>query len=191
MVSHTSFSSNMSARISEHDKGDRVTTDERFNSLSSTSSYRCHVALNDCDKFEEPPVSLMSSGNTSINGLCFNIPLNNTKATKISPSWNDTKLCRSSSYIPLMSSLQDMSGSPLTASSFHVMERAYDNDTWRMFNRIASSRIQKPSIIVENAHEAQQSENRKAQHFSAEGEVYLDEDSHDEKDCGIFDLDME
>jgi hypothetical protein len=39
-----------------------------------------------------------------------------------------------------LSNESDWRASPLTASSVHVMEREYERDTWRMFNRIQASR---------------------------------------------------
>mmetsp|Transcript_19904 Transcript_19904/g.27615 ORF Transcript_19904/g.27615 Transcript_19904/m.27615 type:complete len:238 (-) Transcript_19904:116-829(-) len=39
------------------------------------------------------------------------------------------------------SPMPDLSVSPLTASSYQVMEREYTRDTWRMYNRIANATI--------------------------------------------------
>jgi hypothetical protein len=193
MISNSSFSSNLSAIISEQERGGQSIGAALRQPATSISFDGNHLAFNDPEDFEEPPVSLMVSGNVSLNGLCFHMPLNHTNPTKISPSFLDTKLGRSLPHVSLRTALPDLSVSPLTSSSFHVMEREYDRDTWRMFNRITSSRIEKSTMrIAENTEEAQHDDKSELHLFPTEEEFELEEDNTEENDFeAIFDLDLE
>jgi hypothetical protein len=90
----------------------------------------------------------------------------------------------------------DLSVSPLTSSSYHTMERYYDQDTWRMYNRIAASRCDLPQVpgtrsyvpsaeLSEPFHPSSQS----PQIIFERDEETVDEDGDDDEDLQMFDLD--
>jgi hypothetical protein len=73
------------------------------------------------------------------------------------------------------------------------MEREYDRDTWRMFNRITSSRIEKATMsIAKHSPEAQQDVKCGLQLFTTGEETDVEEDHTEGNDFeAIFDLDLE
>jgi hypothetical protein len=97
-----------------------------------------------------PPTRLDSPSGYKILRSTHSMPLSafNSKRYKISPSWEMTG--GGSLPVPMSHGssgrehsqplLLDLRGSPLTASSFQALEREYDQDTWRMYNRISASR---------------------------------------------------
>lgn len=99
------------------------------------------------------------------------------------------------------SSFLDLSVSPLTSSSYHTMERFYDQDTWRMHNLIAASRSYRPEMlgIISNRTTGQFLESSESGHpspASPQAVFEHDEDKHDgegydDDDLEIFDLDLD
>ena len=91
----------------------------------------------------------------------------------------------------------DFSVSPLTSSSYHTMERFYDQDTWRMHNRIAASRIDwqelpgtrlcMPNEMTETLHRSSQS----PQVIFERDDEEIDGDDDDDGDLEIFDFDLD
>ncbi len=85
----------------------------------------------------EPPLSLNADGerNYHLVGTSFDIPLHNvpcgTPATATTTSHKMATISNQSTPINL---------SPLTAASA-TMEKEYDRDTWRMYQRIKSARV--------------------------------------------------
>jgi hypothetical protein len=103
----------------------------------------------------------------------------------------------SSAQIPL----PDLSVSPLTASSYQTMEKHYDQDTWRMHNRIAASRTEQKSYTKKQST-SQDSSLQSAAMLSFKSEIlnggtakaiiedHEDDDDDDDEDAlCIFDFD--
>ena len=140
----------------------------------------------------DPPVSLLRLEHDSPTGSFYNSPRNHRSPSKISPNYLESQSDLFLTVAELECSLPDLSVSPLTASSFHVMEREYDRDTWRMFNRITAARTEKTAIHVsaETTIELQQLKvSSESPAYSPVEDDYLDDDFEDDTE-DIFDLDL-
>mmetsp|Transcript_13460 Transcript_13460/g.19808 ORF Transcript_13460/g.19808 Transcript_13460/m.19808 type:complete len:196 (-) Transcript_13460:88-675(-) len=133
----SSVSSNLSLLMAEMGK-DYLSTAAVIPGSSSTTEST--TATNTSDQQE----SEQQDRQRNFVGSVLHVPLNDVAPHRISPSrvgGCDGRVSPNASNI----SLPDLSVSPLTASSFHVMEREYNNDTWRMYNRIQAARRTTPS----------------------------------------------
>eukprot|EP00549_Striatella_unipunctata_P023982 CAMPEP_0118695910 /NCGR_PEP_ID=MMETSP0800-20121206/13498_1 /TAXON_ID=210618 ORGANISM="Striatella unipunctata, Strain CCMP2910" /NCGR_SAMPLE_ID=MMETSP0800 /ASSEMBLY_ACC=CAM_ASM_000638 /LENGTH=145 /DNA_ID=CAMNT_0006594853 /DNA_START=239 /DNA_END=676 /DNA_ORIENTATION=- len=104
------------------------------------------------------------------------------------------------------SSAHDLSTSPLTSSSFHVMAREYDQDTWRMYNRITmaktyteGSTVPQPGNFGPSFGGINEVKSTSAAFFEDERKFIQNCDDNDEEDDSneeeedgdIFELDMD
>lgn len=99
------------------------------------------------DNIEDPPISL-NPRNQDWVGHVVTMPESMPVAVSPAPLGEQeatTRKTHEQTYESGRSSplLQDLSVSPLTASSFHVMEREYDRDTWRMYKLIETARTER------------------------------------------------
>ena len=189
----SSFSSNLSVRLAEHEKvGLLRSASQKSSSPTLVRIEHHHVEFDDAGDLRDPPVSLLRLEHGSPTGSFYNSPLDHRSPSKISPNCLESQSSQLLTVSELEGSLPDLSVSPLTASSFHVMEREYDRDTWRMFNRITAARNEKTTIHVsaETTIEFQQIQ------VSSEGTSYfpveddsLDDDFEDDTE-DMFDLDL-
>lgn len=126
-----------------------------------------------------------------------------------SPMGSIIKLPESPSYAPTNKSrlervgtFLDLAVSPLTCSSYHTMERYYDQDTWRMHNRIAASRSDRPEMLgkmpnttpghfLESTEESRHQTHQSSQPFFEHDEDQLDGEGDDDDDLEVFDLDLD
>lgn len=88
---------------------------------------------------EPPPVSLLPQHTGLLTGALnevSSIPTTVSSALDVPTIASDIEHLENGRPSPM----PDLSLSPLTASSFHVMEQEYDRDTWRMYRRITTAR---------------------------------------------------
>lgn len=143
------------------------------------------------DYVDPPPVCI-----NSLVGSVGSMPISpkKTSAGRLAIVW----LQHSSSSQIL---LPDLSVSPLTASSYQTMEKHYDQDTWRMHNRIAASRTEQKSYTKKQST-SQDSSLQSAAMLSFKSEIlnggtakaiiedHEDDDDDDDEDAlCIFDFD--
>ena len=117
------------------------------------------------------------------------------------------RLARHQNHLP------DLAMSPLTASLFQTLEQHYDQDTWRMHNRIAATRMKRTDRRPPDRRQPEQSRticgnSRLLRHGSSrvsrlnniltspdrsamQEEYDDDEDDNDETAHCIFDLDLD
>eukprot|EP00934_Nitzschia_sp_Nitz4_P004907 Nitzschia sp. Nitz4//scaffold15_size197535//143355//143915//NITZ4_001597-RA/size197535-processed-gene-0.307-mRNA-1//-1//CDS//3329537772//4897//frame0 len=75
--------------------------------------------------------------------------------------------------------------SPLTASSYHTMSRAYDRDTWRMYQRIKASRMGSEGDLIDLVRESSNQIQSEVQENQETSIPYLEAES-----TAIFELDL-
>jgi hypothetical protein len=131
MISNASVSSFLSLQLAEFD--DRLTSSESQWHSSSDVGMTTTVSLGEDD--HESPTQRDES--TMMVGEFVYFPC--------SPPYAVQSSCKRTSPITAQpqeshTSLPDLSISPLTASSYHTMERHYNQDTWRLHTRIKAAR---------------------------------------------------
>jgi len=130
----------------------------------------------------------------SLVGSCFNLPASPCFPTASSSS--NTRMSKMLVQDQQHSHLPDLSISPLTASSYQTMERLYDQDTWRMHNRITTARtdrrqpksIRGDSSLPRNGSSSLSGLNEISQ--STHRTAMEEEEDDDEDALCIFDLDF-
>lgn len=131
MISNASVSSFLSLQLAEFD--DRSTSGNHWHS-SNDVEMTTTVSLGE-DDHEIPPQRRNES--TIMVGEFVHFPC--------SPPYAVISSCKRTSPIAAQPqerpiTLPDLSISPLTASSYHTMERHYNQDTWRLHTRINAAR---------------------------------------------------
>lgn len=95
----------------------------------------------------EPPLSLNADGerNYHLVGTIFDIPLHNVSygggmAATAQHHLQQQYTSNAATVVPASNQSTPINLSPLTATSVCAMEKEYDRDTWRMYQRIKSAR---------------------------------------------------
>jgi len=188
----SSFSSNLSVRMAEHEKEELIAAVLSSSANPVSLPVHCRREFDEVgDLHNEQIPSAITSGQDGLIGAVFNLPLNDNAPSKVSPSFRDSYSGQSLPRSPrssLHSSLPDLSVSPLTASSFRVMEREYDKDTWRMFNRITASRAEKRVLFPDHDENAYDDISTVEPFHGLEEEGDYD---YEEGTDDIFDLELE
>lgn len=152
-----SISSNLSIQLDEYSRtggyrGSSIVATLNKHGAESLLTRRVSFGDDDDDDdneehFEQPPDSIDP---VVLVGSYVKFPPSSSRSRK-QPSGRLSKVLQqhnqSSSSLTIR---PDLAVSPLTASSYQTLERQYDQDTWRMHNRIAASRIERQSYMQQS-----------------------------------------